>query len=216
MNVTGLLYGIFRPMLTACVPCSAATLKHAPSAAAILATDLQTKAGDDAQSTVQEEIADNLYLIIQAFREATGEDPILVMDNIRIQAQIPDDWIECRYGNALLPAGCRLRIPAHSPDLNQVAEHSVATVKTETRMQLYRESVISGVLSPVGLQRIVEQVFHKFENGEIFRCGVEKNVLRMPFVWEVIKGDAGSVVHHPESGEPYLCTAGDWAPAGLR
>lgn len=188
-------------MLTTCVPRSAATLKHGPSAAAILATDLHSKAGDDAQSSVQEEITDNFYVIIQAVREATGEDPILVMDNIRIQAQIPDDWIEFRYGNVLLPAGCRLRIPAHSPDLNlKVAEHSVATVKTETRMQLFRESVITGVLSPVGLQRIVEQVFHKFENGKISRCGVEKNVLRMPFVWEVIKGDAGSVVHHPDSG----------------
>jgi hypothetical protein len=203
-------------MLTACVPLSAATIKQGVPCAAILVTVLQTKAGDDAQSTVQEEIADNLYLIIQAFREATGEDPILVMDNIRIQAQIPDDLIESRYGDVVLPAGCRLRIPAHSPDLNQVAEHSVAAVKTESRMQLYRESVITGVLSPVGLQRIVEQVFHKFERGEIFRCGVEKNVLRMPFVWEVISGDEGSVVHHPESGEPYLCTAGNWAPGGLR
>lgn len=165
---------------------------------------------------MQLEIADNLYLIVKEFREVTGEDPILIMDNIKIQAQIPDDFIESRYGDIYLPAACRIRIPAHSPDLNQVAEHSVAAVKTETRAQLYAESVASGRLSPVGLQRIVEQVFHKFENAKIFAGGVVRNVLKMPWVWEVITGDAGSVVHHPETGEPYLCTGGNWAPGGLR
>lgn len=203
-------------MLIACVPVNASTMKLGVSPAAMFCTALQTKDGREAQSTVQQEIEDNLYLIVEKFRQATGEDPILIMDNIRIQAQVPDDMIDSRYGILQLPAGSRIRIPAHSPDLNQVAEHSIAAVKMATREQLYRESVVTGKLSPVGLQRIVEGVFHKFETAEIFTGAVVKNVEKMPWVWQVISGDEGVVIHHPETFEPYQCTGGDWAPGGLR
>lgn len=165
---------------------------------------------------MQQEIEDNLCKIVEEFRAKTGEDPILIMDNIRIQAQVPDDLIDSRYGLMPLPAGSRIRIPAHSPELNQVAEHSIAVVKMETRAQLYHESAFTGKLSPVGLQRIVEQVFHRFERADINAGAVVKNVEKMPFVWEVITGDEGAVVHHPETGVPYLCTGGNWAPGGLR
>lgn len=176
---------------------------------------LQTKEHADAQSTVELETADNLYLIVKAFRHATGEDPILVMDNIKIQANIPDDWIESRYDNTWLPPGCRLRIPKYSPDFNQVAEHTVACVKHETASLVYKHCCKSGKLSPVGLQTMVEQVFRKIIKGELYRGSVAANVSRMPLVWQVISSSTDVVCVDPRTGARYQGTAGNWAPNGL-
>jgi hypothetical protein len=74
-------------------------------AAAALILHLQTKGKKDAQSTVEQEIADNLYYIVKTLKDAAGCDPILVMDNIKNQA-IPDDGINSRYGVHILPACC--------------------------------------------------------------------------------------------------------------
>jgi hypothetical protein len=86
-------------------------------------------AGHDAASTVTAEVADNLVLMIDKFKEATNEYPILMLDDMKIQANIPDRRIESRYGTRVLPEGCRLRFPAYSPDINQCVEHSIGVVK---------------------------------------------------------------------------------------
>ena len=176
---------------------------------------LQTKQGKDAKSTVELETADNLALIVEAFRDAAGEDPILVMDNIKIQANIPDDWIESRYGNTVLPSGCRLRIPKFSPDFNQAAEHTVACVKQETTNLVYKHCCKSGQLSAVGLQTMVEKVFQNIIKGELYNGSVAANVSRMPLVWQVISGSTDTGLVDPRTGATYQGTAGNWAPNGL-
>jgi hypothetical protein len=191
---------------------------HAAAAAAATSRlHLQTKDNKkDADSTVEEEIRDNLYFVIKNFRfETDGEDPILVMDNVNIQAGVPDDWVESRYGDFLLPAGCRLRIPTHSPDFNQVAEHFIALVKRETRNMVYQRCIEHGRLQETSMQWMVEVVFNKIKKGELYKGSVAANVQRMPLVWRVISSSKQTVVTDPCTGRQYKGTAGNWAPPGL-
>lgn len=168
-----------------------------------------------AESTVQEETCDNLYLIVKAFREATGEEPILVMDNIRIQANIPDDGFDSRYGRCDLPGGCRFRIPTHSPDFNQVAEITVGAIKSGARAQLYQECAVNGVLSPVGLQRIVEDQFTLFEKGLMCPQMVEHKVRRLATVLGVISTPQGQL-YTDLQGHTHPGSGGDWPQSRYR
>lgn len=168
-----------------------------------------------AESTVQEETCDNLFLIVEAFREATGEEPILIMDNIRIQANIPDDGFDSRYGRCDLPAGSRFRIPTHSPDFNQVAELSVGSIKNGARAQLYHECAVHGALSRVGLQRIVEHQFSQFEKGHMCPCMVEHKVRRLPTVLGVISTPQGQL-YTDEEGQTHPGSDGDWPQSRYR
>jgi hypothetical protein len=176
---------------------------------------LQTKRRADALSTVEAEIADNLHFVVEGFRQKTGCDPIIVMDNIKIQANIPDDWIDSRYDSENLPPGCRIRIPTYSPDFNQVAEHFVACVKEETKSMMYARCCTHPELTGRGLQWMVEQVMFKIKRGELYNGSVARNVMRMPFVWQVIASSVDTVLTDPRTGAQYKGTAGDWAPPGL-
>lgn len=46
---------------------------------------------------IELEVADNIYLMVQEFERRAGVQPITMRNNIRIQANIPDDKIESRY-----------------------------------------------------------------------------------------------------------------------
>lgn len=181
----------------------------------MLLLHLQKKAGGDADSTVEEEIADNLYLLVKRFINIAEEYPILVMDNIKIQANIEDDYVMSRYGDLYLPAGCRLRIPTYSPDFNQVAEHTVACVKQETKNAMYVRCSSNAQLDGRGLQHMVEKVLRAIKSGELYNVSVARNVMRMPFVWQVIGSSKVTVLTDPRTGRQYNGTEGNWAPPGL-
>lgn len=170
---------------------------------------LQTKKGKDAQSTVEAETADNLYLIHQAFKAKTDDEPVFQMDNIRIQANIPDDRIDSRYGTAALEQGQRIRIPPYSPDINQVVEHAVGAIKGSVIDQLADESARAVNFSERSLQRIVAQAFKMFEDGLICHGSVAKNVRKLPYVWKALSLPLGQlfvdVEHHTHHG-----SGGDW------
>ena len=161
------------------------------------------------------ESTDNLYLICDEFMKTTGECPMIQMDNIRIQANIPDEWFVSRYGTWYLPEGCRVRIPPNSPDLNQVIEHCVGVIKWAVTEALYEASARRTVFSRHSLQSIVKQQFTKFAQGQLFQGGVVKNTNKMPDVWRSVSMDVGeSFVDH--KGKTHYGTGGDWARAGDR
>ena len=170
-------------------------------------------------STVAEEIADNLYLMITDFRDKARVEPILVMDNIRIQSCIPADYIRSRYGDIILSAGQRDKLPAHSPDLNQPAEQGVCAVKGDVIGQLadfaQRLDPHKCCITADQLRMMGKRAAENFAKGACFKGGVENSVHRMPDVWRVVAADADEMVvvqgHGNQQG-----TAGDWAPAGLR
>ena len=167
-------------------------------------------------STVAEEIADNLSLMLDHYKKATGEYPVLVMDNARIQSCIPADFIESRHGDIMLQPQQRVKLPAHSPDLNQVAEQSVAAVKQDVIGQLADHAQADkGVVTPEMLTRMGRIASENFAAGRVFKDGVRHSVYRMPDVWAVVAADDGSEVHTASHGVQ-LGRAGDWAPAVLR
>lgn len=180
---------------------------------------LQTKQGKEAQSTVAEEIADNLYLMMDRFKKKTGSYPILVMDNIWIQSCIPCDEIDSSYGRIEVPEDNRLKIPAHSPDFNQTAEQSVCAVKLDVIRQVGELAQSSDPtkcrITAVQLRKMAENTKVRFEKGLIFPDGVRKSVRRMRTVYELVGSDADvevSVSEHKKLNG----TAGHWAPPGWR
>jgi hypothetical protein len=177
---------------------------------------LQTKAGKAAASTVAEEIRDNLSLMLQRFAAKTGEDPVLVMDNARIQSSIPADCIESKHGDIQLQPHQRVKLPAHSPDLNQVAEQSVGAVKSDVIGQIADHvQAGKGSISAEELTRMGKLASEHFAAGQVFDGGVRKSVYRMPDVWAVVGADEDSEVHVAGHGTLHG-TAGDSAPAALR
>ena len=177
---------------------------------------LQRRDGTEAVSTVAEEIADNLSLMLDHYKKATGEYPVLVMDNARIQSCIPADFIKSRHGNIRLQPHQRVKLPPHSPDLNQVAEQSVAAVKQDVIGQLADHAQAGkGVVTAAQLTRMGKLASEHFEAGRVFKDGVRHSVYRMPDVWAVVAADEGSEVLTEGHGVQ-LGRAGDWAPAVLR
>lgn len=150
------------------------------------------------------ETCDNLVLAINRFRHVTHEMPYLVMDNIKIQAKVPDQEIESRYGRAHLDAGCRIRIPTYSPDFNQVAEHAIAFIKRNVRNYLYR---LNGPMGPYTLQQAVKKAVQLISHQHIV-----KNVLKMPTVWGIVSTDHGSIYTDYE-GKEHKGSGGWWPPS---
>lgn len=177
---------------------------------------LQTKAGKAAASTVAEEIGDNLSLLWQHFERITGCKPVLVMDNARIHSCIPRDCIESKHGDISVRPHQRVKLPAHSPDLNQVAEQSVGAVKGDVLGQLADHvRAGKGSISAEVLTHMGRRASERFAAGEVFNGGVRKSVCRMPDVWAVVGADEDSEVHVAGHGTLHG-TTGDWAPAALR
>lgn len=177
---------------------------------------LQTKAGKAAKSTVAEEIADNLSLMLQRFERITGDKPVLVMDNARIQSCLPAGCINSDHGDVELPPQQRVKLPPHSPDMNQPVEQSVGAVKGDVIGQVadYVQKT-SKPITAADLTRMGRLASQHFAAGLVFRDGVKKSVHRLPDVWAVVGADADTEVAVP--GHPNLHgTAGDWAPAPLR
>lgn len=180
---------------------------------------LQTKAGKAAVSTVAEEIQDNLSLMLQHYKKVTGEDPVLVMDNARIQSCIPADCIQSKHGDFPLQPHQRVKLPAHSPDLNQVAEQSVGAIKGDVigqladRVQACKGS--KGRITGEQLTSMGKLAAERFAKGLLFDGGVRASVYRMPDVWAVVGADEDCEVH-VAGHRTLLGTAGDWAPAVLR
>lgn len=173
---------------------------------------LQRQDGADAQSTVTLEVADNLHLMVDRFRQITGENPIIMMDNVKIQAKIPDERIESRYGTITLPPGCRLRFPPYSSDIDQVAEHTIAAVKGAATEQLFEECGREVHFTEVSMQRIFKDVFRRFEKGQMYPKGVEHNVAKLPTVLKVIASEEDewfTDVH----GKRHHGSNGDWPNA---
>ena len=185
---------------------------------------MQTKSGTQALSTVSQEIADLLYLIVQRFRKYAHEDPILVMDNNRIQSCLPDDKISSRYGTIDLPPSSRLRIPPHSPDFNQPAEHIIAEIKKQMRSLVVQHCARSGKLQPADLQKIWRAAVNKIKKKKVYVGGVAKNVLKMPVVWGIISTPKGQTwveaayrdQQNPPKKAKHTGSGGDWPPAAWR
>ena len=185
---------------------------------------MQTQRGTQALSTVSQEISDLLYLIVQRFRRYTNEDPILVMDNNRIQSCIPDDKISSRYGTIDLPPSCRLRIPPHSPDFNQPAEHVIAEIKKQMRSLVVQHCARSGKLQSTDLQKIWRAAVNKIKMKKVYLGGVRNNVLKMPVVWGIISTPKGETwveaayraQQNPPKKHKHTGSGGDWPPAGWR
>jgi hypothetical protein len=165
---------------------------------------LQTKAGNDAAATVFEETCDNVVLAIRAYERATGDMPVLVMDNIKIQAMVPDDYITSRYGTEWLAPGHRVRIPTYSPDFNQVAEHTIAFIKGHVRNYLY------GLSSKMGAHTLQQAV--KTAVSEIKHESIVKNVLKMPTVWGIVSTPHGATYTDYE-GKEHPGSGGWWPPS---
>lgn len=154
------------------------------------------------------EVADNLYLMVQKFMEVTGETPKIMMDNIGIQANIPDDYIDSRYGRIDLPPADRIRFPKYSPDINQVAEHSVGAIKAGAVNGLYSVVAAHTHMHRHTLQHIVKQQSDLFAQGQIFNRGVEHNFQKLPSVLKAISlpegqyfVDAGGKIHYGSGGD---------------
>ncbi len=165
---------------------------------------LQTKAGRDAAATVHEDTCDNVVLAIRAYKQVTAEMPILVMDNIKIQKMVPDEWIPSRYGYEHLDPGCRVRIPTYSPDFNQVAEHAIAFIKRHVREYLYR---LNSKMGPHTLQQAVKTAI-----SEINHQSVAENVLKMPTVWGIVS-TAHGYVYTDHDGKEHPGSGGWWPPS---
>lgn len=176
---------------------------------------LQTLAGHNAASTVTVEVADNLWKMCHWFYQHTGEWPIVMMDNIKIQANIPDRVIESRYGTLTLPEGCRLRFPAHSPDINQCVEHAVGVVKEAAADQVFSECCQQVQFTDVSLRRIFQGVFNRFKSGELYPKGVEHNFDKLPAVIQVIGSQEGAIVQD-NKGKEHYGSGGNWPNADDR
>lgn len=183
---------------------------------------LQTKQGKPAQSTVQLEVEDNLFLLVTHFHRKTGGlYPVLVLDNIRIQDNVADDVLDSRYGWLSLPTGSRIRIPTHSPDCNQVVEHVVAAVKDGVAGELYHQALQNPVITAEQLTHMGKAVFDKFKNKQLYKDGVAANVAKLPDVWGLIATPVDqqyqTTTHKcPSHNRTYTGTGGDWAPSGWR
>jgi hypothetical protein len=164
---------------------------------------------------VGDEIEDNLSLMLQHFEEVTGEKPILLMDNARIQSCITADCIESDHGDVMLQPQQRTKLPPHSPDLNQVAEQSVCAVKQDVIGQVADHvQAGKGGISAQQLTRMGKLASEHFAAGIMFAGGVRNSVYRMPYVYAVVGADEDEEVVVPGHGTLHG-TAGDWAPAGL-
>lgn len=144
-------------------------------------------------------------LAIRHFKAQTGVSPILVLDNIKIQANIPDREIGSRYGIETLDEGCRIRIPTYSPDFNQVAEHTVGSVKRITRNNLYDTS---GDLQGKSLQHWV----HEVVVNRLHYDWVVANVLSMPITWGIISTPHGCTFTDA-AGKEHKGSGGWWPPS---
>jgi hypothetical protein len=177
---------------------------------------LQTKAGKPALSTVAEEIADNLVLMMRRFQAKTAAEPVLVMDNARIQSCIPADCIQSNHGDIYLTQAQRVKLPAHSPDLNQPAEQAVGAVKGDVIQQVAKHVQVNKKrITAAEFTNMGKKAAENFAEGKVFAGGVKKSVHRMPDVWAVIAADEGVEVHIPGHHKLHG-TAGDWAPPELR
>lgn len=169
---------------------------------------------------MQEEVEDNLFKVLQKYQaRAPGQQPRLVLDNIRVQANVADDQISSRYGVLDLPPDTRIRIPAHSPDCNQVVEHAICAVKDDITGQLYYQSLRSPVMDGVKLRSMAWNTFQRFEKKKIYDGAVKANVERLPDVWGLIATPSDqeyTTTKHvqPTRNRAYPGTGGDWAPPG--
>jgi hypothetical protein len=153
--------------------------------------------------------------MVEKFRNVTGEDPIIMMDNVRIQANIPDKIIESRYGTITLPEGCRLRFPPHSSDIDQLVEHSIGAVKGAATDKVFDECCHGVVFSGESLRRIFKGVFKRFEKGELYHRGVERNMRKLPTVLRIIASGEDEWFTDPD-GKQHHGSNGDWPNAGDR
>jgi len=185
---------------------------------------MQTLKGDLGKSTVSKETADLLYLLVRRFRTRTGENPILVLDNNRIQERIPDDRIVSRYGSIDLPSECRFRIPSYSPDFNQPAEHAVAEIKKQMRGLLFKRCAHSGQLASGDLQKIFNQAVGMLRKGMQYKGSVLKDVKGLVVLWGIVstpKGQNFTELQYRNTPNPpkkavHPGTGGGWPPARIR
>lgn len=157
-------------------------------------------------------MADNLYKMVEVFQKKTGVQPHIMMDNIRIQKNIPDDIIVSRYGNINMKPGTRIRFPERSPDINQVVEHSIGAVKSAIIGQLFTMAAEKKKFDPNILMRITTAQMRRFEEGKLFNNGVKHNFNKLPTVWEVIGSPEGQLVIDP-NGKVHTGSGGNWPNA---
>lgn len=161
------------------------------------------------------EVQDNLFKMVQVFKKKAGCMPKIMMDNIAIQANIPDDRIDSRYGTIELATEDRIRFPQYSPDINQVVEHSVGAIKTGTLNGLYTAAASHTHMHPRSLQIIVKQQADLFAQGELFKQGVAHNFKKLPSVWRAISMPEGQCFTD-DWGKVHYGSGGDWVKSADR
>lgn len=165
---------------------------------------LQTQAGREAAATTYQEACDNVVLAIRRFKQHARQMPFLVMDNIKIQAKVPDVYILSRYGLEVLDPGCRIRIPTYSPDFNQVVEHTIGFIKKEVRNYMYS---FGGQMGKHTLHTAVKSAVSRITHKQI-----SANVDKMPTVWGIVSTDHGSYYTDYE-GNDHPGSGGWWPPS---
>jgi hypothetical protein len=122
------------------------------------------------------------------------------------------DNAPANWRNEDMPSGgfdtaCRLPLPPNSPDLHKVIEHCMAHIKGWLQRCVDEDPF---KCTPAYLQEQAELAFKS-----ITAESIRRDVASLPTTYAVVAGEEGETVPGLD-GKDWDCTAGDWAPAGLR
>jgi hypothetical protein len=138
----------------------------------------------------------------------------LGLDADRVQAKLFWSWDNASVNWTLADMvendwdpTCRLPLSRYSPDMHKVIEHCMAHIKRELR-RFARQC--PELCTPAMLQKKAEQAFFSIDPDSIRR-----DVESLETTYKVIAGTEKETVTD-RSGKVWHCTAGDWAPVGLR
>lgn len=166
---------------------------------------LQKKgSGVEAESTTEEEFLDNLWWICSRYKSKTGQLPILIFDNNKIQQTGDVSTLHSEHGSDihLDPTVHKPKFPTYSPDLNRPIEHLFGRVKAATRNHLYTRG--AEVDTGIKLQRLVHKIIKGMQHD-----AVKHDVQGLPVLWQVLSTPAG-VQFADDRDRLHIGTGGDW------
>jgi hypothetical protein len=176
------------------------------------ALHLQTKrGGEPAASTTAEEFEDNLWLIVDKFKRATGVWPVLSYDNVKIQQGVNVSRIEYAQGEESKEAIMldkdlnKVDLPTYSPDMNRAIEHVFGDVKQRVRVAIYRAQ--HDFTKGAELQKVVLETFNSLKKGQ-----VKNDTKSLPLLWRVLSTREGTVFEDPP-GHKHVGTGGGYPPS---
>jgi hypothetical protein len=145
--------------------------------------------GADASSTTSEEFENNLFHIVQAWNQKTGNAPYLLSyDNAKHQVAAdittlyhPDHPGDEELAIKVDVGVTKLALPPYSHDLNGPIEHIFGTMKRKVREALYDAAVKE--ITGRQLQALVWDQFHQ--------CIPADHVAGLPHLWQILKHAKG-------------------------